>query len=710
MGIPKDIKRHHVISAIDALRAAGSGGAETARKYELVFDGSAYAPKRVLEVAAEHATGKRLPLTDFRGGDGAGQANRVLRDLGFEIREKVHAPTPAYCVYVGSEGRANLVTARRHGVWGFDKESKSAGIENGTLVFIVQGFRNTGASSFPRCQPKQVNGQAELLLICQATSSIRHTNEQIWSDRAYPYQFSFRELGELHDVAITHESPLSALSNAMRLSGNSGGRAVEFDAAGIEEEIGVNVLSPSPPEIGEPEAGRWWVISAGRNGAWWPEFRRQNAIGLGWADIGNLSQYDNKDAILARLSDDATHDRTPTNDAHALFQFSREMEAGDFVIAKQGMRRLFGIGRVVSGYEYDPTRSPFPHRRRVEWLAIGNWQLPENCKVPLKSLTDVSEYDDVVDFAQDLLADTPETNGPGDVEPSGQAAEPYGLEDALEDLFLERHELDEIISRLRRKKNLILSGPPGVGKTFMSRRLAWLLIGAKDASRTRTVQFHQSYSYEDFVQGIRPTAAGGFRIKDGPFYEFCRAAEVRPDDPHVFIIDEINRGNLGKVFGELMMLIEADKRGPDFAITLTYSEASDLFSVPPNVYLIGMMNTADRSLSLVDYALRRRFGFVRLRPRFESSGFKAKLLDAGATTQLVDRIIERMRVVNEQILADKSNLGPGYEIGHSFFCPSDKATEGWYADVVRGEIEPLLDEYWWEDPEKVRALVAGLLE
>src|SRR5690606_1428410 len=185
----------------------------------------------------------------------------------------------------------------------------------------------------------------------------------------------------------------------------------------------------------------------------------------------------------------------------------------------------------------------------------------------------------------------------------------YTLDDALDGLFLSRDQFTYILDQLGRKRNVILEGPPGVGKTFIAKRVAWALLGEKDPSRVEMVQFHQSYAYEDFVQGWRPAEAGGFDLRNGIFYEFCeRAAGDDPERPYVFIIDEINRGNLSKVFGELLMLIEGDKRGPDFAIPLTYSRArEERFYVPRNLYVLGMMNTADRSLAMVDYALRRRF-------------------------------------------------------------------------------------------------------
>jgi 5-methylcytosine-specific restriction protein B len=198
-------------------------------------------------------------------------------------------------------------------------------------------------------------------------------------------------------------------------------------------------------------------------------------------------------------------------------------------------------------------------------------------------------------------------------EPGGQN-EPYGLAEALAELFIDEDKLEEILSLLRLKKNLILQGPPGTGKTFVSKRLAYALIGEKAPERVGMVQFHQSYSYEDFIQGYRPSGTG-FRLKNGIFYEFCEKAKSDPGDDYVFIIDEINRGNLSKVFGELMLLIEADKRGPEWGIPLTYSDdVNEAFYIPENLYLIGLMNTADRSLAMVDYALRRRFAFADLEP------------------------------------------------------------------------------------------------
>jgi 5-methylcytosine-specific restriction protein B len=226
------------------------------------------------------------------------------------------------------------------------------------------------------------------------------------------------------------------------------------------------------------------------------------------------------------------------------------------------------------------------------------------------------------------------------------------------------------------------------------------------------VQFHQSYSYEDFIQGFRPSGQG-FRLKNGLFYEFCEAARNDPGFSYVFVIDEINRGNLSKVFGEAMMLIEPDKRGPEWAIPLAYSETGEeRFYVPDNLYLIGLMNTADRSLAMVDYALRRRFGFVDLTPQFDSDEFREYLGERGADAAFVETVVARMTGLNDRIAADLGNLGPGYRIGHSFFCSIAAGTKldwTWYRSVIEGDVGPLLREYYFDDPRKADALVEELL-
>ena len=289
--------------------------------------------------------------------------------------------------------------------------------------------------------------------------------------------------------------------------------------------------------------------------------------------------------------------------------------------------------------------------------------------------------------------------------------EPYSKDKFLEEVFVNDEKYNEIIYSLKTKKNIIFQGPPGVGKTFVAKRIAYAMMGSKDNDKIEMVQFHQSYSYEDFIQGFRPTEDGTFELKNGIFYNFCMKAKDNPSNDYFFIIDEINRGNLSKIFGELMMLIESDKRGEEFEIALTYSE-NEKFYVPENIYIIGTMNTADRSLAMVDYALRRRFRFINVEPAFNSEKFISHLKKNNIDEHIIEKVINRMNRLNSKIKDDTRDLGKGYEIGHSYFCTKpllEENSEDWYKRIVYLEIKPLLYEYWFDNEETAKIEVESLL-
>jgi 5-methylcytosine-specific restriction protein B len=293
---------------------------------------------------------------------------------------------------------------------------------------------------------------------------------------------------------------------------------------------------------------------------------------------------------------------------------------------------------------------------------------------------------------------------------------PYGVEDMLAaGVFLTEAQLHQMLERLRTKKAMILQGAPGVGKTFIARKLAYALMEEIDNNRLEMVQFHQSYSYDDFVRGYRPAQGqgGSFVLQDGVFHEFCQKAAQDPDREYVFIIDEINRGNLSLIFGELLMLIEGDKRGPEFAVPLVYRHQDEpRFFIPANVYVIGLMNVADRSLAMVDYALRRRFAFVTLQPQYESRLFQQWLLDRLMPAETVELITARMNALNREIREDPL-LGENYQVGHSYFCPKgDNFGElniAWYLSIVTTEIVPLLKEYWFDNPQRADEVIKKLM-
>lgn len=278
----------------------------------------------------------------------------------------------------------------------------------------------------------------------------------------------------------------------------------------------------------------------------------------------------------------------------------------------------------------------------------------------------------------------------------------YTKADFLSEVFMSKADYDRLARLVKTKKNVILQGAPGVGKTFAARRLAYALMGEKDESRVAAVQFHQNYGYEDFIMGWKPADDGGFKLETGVFYDFCKSAAEHPDLDYFFIIDEINRGNLSKIFGELLQLIETDYR--DMPLRLAYNKAES-FSVPANVHIIGMMNTADRSLAMIDYALRRRFSFFPMKPGFESEGF-AQYLAAKASPRL-DALAEAVKELNETIRKDDS-LGEGFCIGHSYLIGDGDFDDDRIASIVEFDLIPLVSEYWFDNEARLDAAVTKL--
>lgn len=295
-----------------------------------------------------------------------------------------------------------------------------------------------------------------------------------------------------------------------------------------------------------------------------------------------------------------------------------------------------------------------------------------------------------------------------DIEPI-KDYESYSKDAFLKEVFLDEEKYEKIKQILLYKKNIILQGAPGVGKTFLANRLAYSILGSKNKDCVENIQFHQSYSYEDFIMGYKPND-NGFELKNGVFYNFCKKAEQHPEQKYFFVIDEINRGNISKIFGELMMLIEGDKRGQK--LTLTYKDEN--FSVPENLYIIGMMNTADRSLALMDYALRRRFCFIEIEPAFENPNFKKYLVNLINNENYATKIINKFVNLNKFISDEsRSNLGKGFCIGHSYFCQKPQVgqtIDSWYKNIIEFEIAPLLHEYWWDDADKANEQIDVLLK
>lgn len=464
--------------------------------------------------------------------------------------------------------------------------------------------------------------------------------------------------------------------------------------------------SDEPDET--PEKQRVWLVAPGRGAALFDAFYQEGIVAIGWDQLEDLAQYSSADAVRDALSAHAGGDTNPVQNAHACYQFAHEMEVGDIVFAKRGRRQIVGYGVVTSEYRYEPERESYKHVRSIDWKKRGEWIVRERPLV-LKTLTEIGKYPALVsDIRRALGIDEPEAP---EVEPPIRVAPSYGLDDAMDELFLPREDVEEALALLRYKKNLVLQGPPGVGKTFFAKRLAYLLLGEKDSERVRLVQFHQAYAYEDFVQGYRPVGDGKFDRVNGTFMTFCNDALQDPSSQYVLIIDEINRGNLSKIFGELLMLIEADKRSDAWATALTYSkDGESTFYVPKNVHIIGTMNTADRSLAMVDYALRCRFVFFDVKPAMHEDGFRRRLTQLAAPPALQDHIVAQLTQLNRGI-AEDDNLGDGFCIGHSYFCHAGDgvADRAWYRRIVQTELAPLLREYWFDNRARADDEIARLL-
>ena len=436
---------------------------------------------------------------------------------------------------------------------------------------------------------------------------------------------------------------------------------------------------------------RYWLYAPGRGACMWEEFYERGVMALSWGDLGDLSVCASKEDVKKRMLETYPDYGRQTNDIHAAWQFAKEMKPGDVVFVKKGRSEILGRGVVAGDYVYDPDGGEYPHLREVSWKHQGSWRSDQ--QFAMKTLTEITDYPDLLARIQGYFENDEDTL---DSEEIQVPLTEYSVENFLSEVYMDRGRYDAIVGLLRAKKNVILQGAPGVGKTFTAKRLAYSMMGVKDASRVMMVQFHQSYSYEDFIEGYRPSGAG-FELVKGAFYSFCKKAADDEENEYFFIIDEINRGNLSKIFGELFMLIENDKRG--YKLQLLYSR--EFFYVPRNVHIIGMMNTADRSLAMLDYALRRRFAFVELCPAFESDGF-SEYCDGLGNKGFVD-LVDEVKSLNRAIAEDES-LGEGFCIGHSYFCnmKPETCTDAALDSIVEYELIPMLKEYWFDESKKVQ--------
>lgn len=444
------------------------------------------------------------------------------------------------------------------------------------------------------------------------------------------------------------------------------------------------------------ETRHYWLYSPGEGAEIWDECYANGIMAIGWNEIGDLSRYESKTAMKQAMKKSIDPGKSYKMAAHATWQFVHDMKPGDVVFAKKGIHYIIGRGIVQSEYMFDGSRGKMKNVRKVKWTHKGEWIHPGQAAI--KTLTDITSYTDYVEKLNAFF----ESDGIDDAEAVELNCKPYRKGDFLDEVYMDEPSYETLVGLVRRKKNVILQGAPGTGKTFAARRLAYSMMGVIDPNRVMMVQFHQSYSYEDFIMGYRPSEKG-FELRRGAFYNFCKTAEIDSDNDYFFVIDEINRGNLSKIFGELFMLVENDKRGEKHKLQLLYSR--EKFFVPENVYIIGLMNTADRSLAMLDYALRRRFAFYEMKPGFDSDGFREYRARMGSDK--FDNLIQCVRQLNTAIAGDDS-LGEGFCIGHSYFCKLEDVGKQGLSDIVEYELIPLLKEYWFDEPAKVRSWADNL--
>lgn len=433
-----------------------------------------------------------------------------------------------------------------------------------------------------------------------------------------------------------------------------------------EDDAKLSEKTESVPAVNLPEASQnyWWLVA---NPKIWSA--QELAVG-GTIDYTLYSDSGKKRKV---------------------FQNFLDARKGDFVVFYESSPTLQIVGLAVVERESDGQTIIF---KKIEGLESGialseikavdelrNMQFLKNPQGSFYSLT-ADEYD----YIEDLIREK------NPVMPA-KAVMKYTRENFLAEVFLSEDRYDNLRALLLDKQNIILQGSPGVGKTFSAKRLAYSILEEKDDSKVQLVQFHQNYTYEDFVMGYKPNEDGGFYLRPGVFYNFCKRAQQHPDDKYFFIIDEINRGNLSKILGELMMLIEKDYRGE--TLVLPYNQEE--FSVPKNLYIIGMMNTADRSLAMMDYALRRRFSFFDMKPGFSTDGFKA--YQRSLANEYFDKLVSAIIDLNKVIESDDS-LGSGFCIGHSYLCNKTDVDRDWLKRVVKFDIAPMLREYWFDNDTK----------
>ena len=491
-------------------------------------------------------------------------------------------------------------------------------------------------------------------------------------------------------------------------------------------------LAAYEPTINNPVSSVW-LVRAGAEGQDDDADLQHGIKTLGFREVPDLTGAADTDAVKERVRQGYPDASNPQIGARTsqIVSFVHHIHEGNIVVLPLKTRPgEVALGRITGPYTYQEVEGIQRHTRPVNWIRtnVPRSDFGQDLQESLKVLRTVKRIQDndaerrisaMMDGSRDPDIDGTETETDEPIQPPlGAAKAPaYTLQDISDDgCFLEQSKLETILNRLKVKKNLILQGPPGTGKTWLAKKLAFALIGEKDERRVRRIQFHPNLSYEDFIRGYRPDSEGKLTLVNGPFLKTINDARLDHANLYVMVIEEINRGNPAQIFGEMLTLLEADKRNSDEALKLAHSTSdAEKVYIPPNVYVIGTMNVADRSIALVDLALRRRFAFVDLEPVFGEVWRNWVHEQCGIPNDFLASVERRMTTLNQRIENDRS-LGSQFCVGHSYVTPApeihiDDPVE-WFRDVIDTEIGPLLDEYWFDnatEAEKAKSeLLSGL--
>lgn len=439
-----------------------------------------------------------------------------------------------------------------------------------------------------------------------------------------------------------------------------------------------------------------YKIAPGDNAKYWDECFKNGYICIGWDDVGDMRNYADYNEFRYKFGEIySDYDKSKrTQKSNEMWTFFT-LNAGDTVIANKGTSTILGVGKVSEkGYLYDASREEYKHIVYVEWKKDYDAKeiTPQNYWA-FTTVYEISEklYKVIVGdntIKQNKVINTDDSKT---------------IKTDVDEMVVETFSEDEekfflqMDKNLLRKGNVILYGPPGTGKTFLSNRyLQWKRKNSDKGITKNFCTFHPSFNYEDFIEGYKPVDSGkgdmSFKLQDGIFKALCKKAAEHKDEEFYLIIDEINRGNVEKIFGEMITLIEGDKRG----MSLQLSQSKEEFCVPQNVYIIGTMNTTDRSIKMLDAALRRRFAFIECMPDYVLIG---KPIDSvGLSPKVIlSKINARLREIEDR---EK-------QIGHSYFMKNGKQIEtvSELREVYIYDIIPLISEYCFNDYSKMSEII-----